>query len=270
MSLKRFSLFVLLIGLLAGCSEDEINKDHSDSVSPGNISVTVDYKGTKKVLRLGVAVNDSPQDPPAQMPLKVFYTPQDPVEKGLKFPYHFNIPNLAPGTYYVKVYGDIDPSDGPLPNYHLDPQTPFEGPIHLDPGNTSSLEVTLQDDYQPGGPGKDASEETQEVTPKPGKGAIYGTVTYDGNKTGPLYVAVFKEVPPKGPPIAMARIQSPVFPQSYQINNVSPGHRYVIAYIDVNNKLMLAPEDPSSGYKEFDIEESQILQIDLSLNDPKK
>ena len=263
--------------LMAGCAEDNLNKG-TDALAAGSISGIVTYTGTTKVQRLGFAVSNDPTDPPTTMPVKMLYVPKTPNPDGIKFPVDYTIPGLQPGTYYVKVYGDVDPADGELPNYDLDPQTPFVGPVVVTTAGTATQDLEIKDDYKPGqdqdvintDTGRDAVQNDVPVTPKPGKAAIYGQVSYSGTITGPLYVAVFDTNPPAGPPKAMVRISNPQFPQSYVIDNIPPGKVYAIAYIAVKNEPMFDPADPASnGYRELDLVPDSASRQDFELVDPK-
>jgi hypothetical protein len=141
------------------------------------------------------------------------------------------------------------------------------------PGDAQDI-VESQDEYQPvaGQDAQTAQDSSGDVTvrPKPGKAALYGRITYNGTQTGSVYVAVFDEIPPTGPPKAMAAIQKPEFPVDYKIDSVPPGRVWVIAYIDVKGKLKLDPDDPVSGdYQGLDLAADTVTRQDFDLKDPK-
>ncbi|MCU0690125.1 MAG: hypothetical protein MUF54_01860 [Polyangiaceae bacterium] len=76
---------------------------------------------------------------------------------------------------------------------------------------------------------------------------ISGTVRYEGSGTGlAIVVALYKSLPPGGPPDAFGRVKAPTFPMDYLIEDVDPGDYYVYAYIDMEpaNPAMPGEEDP--------------------------
>jgi len=296
--MKKLFLAVLAVILMTSCAEDRINKG-GDAAAAGTISGTVTYAGKAKIQRLGFAISDEKTDPPSKMPVKMLYLPKTPTASGLKFPMDYRIPGIQPGTYYIKVYGDIDPTDGDLPNYDLDPQTAFIGPVVVTAGGIAIQNLNMIDDYKTG-TGKDAQinkydtkntdiindngqdesldipnskDSTQNdiiITPKPGKAALYGQITYSGTAKGNLYVAVFDTDTPNGPPKAMARVMKPEFPQAYAIDSVPPGKVYVFAYIAVKNEPKLDPADPSgNGYTMLNLTADTAMRQDFALTDPK-
>ncbi len=261
---------IFAMAMLAGCGSDDINKD--SNTGSGKIFGKVFYTGNTKVLRLGFAIALSPEDPPTQMPISMFYLPEDPVEQGMEFPYEYTAENLADGTYYIKVYGDVDTTDGALPNYEKDPQTAFIGPITITNGSAVEQDLTLQDGYQPDGDADGDSDNIDGEIPEPeeGKAAIYGTVYYSGTKTGTLYVLGFSTNPPSGPPSMFITINNPQFPQFYSKANANPGTYYLISYIDVDSDdgFGYTNIDPISGdYQKVELQEGEAVKFDFHLAD---
>jgi fibronectin type 3 domain-containing protein len=79
-----------------------------------------------------------------------------------------------------------------------------------------------------------------QVGPGTGGNTVSGTVTFPGAATGPLYLALGVQ---DGPPLYVARIASPVSPQSYSISGVANGTYQVYAILDQNNDGVIDPGD---------------------------
>ena len=54
-------------------------------------------------------------------------------------------------------------------------------------------------------------------------GTVSGTISYQGNETGTLYVAAFDVCPPQGPPSGLATILMPTYPQAFTIEDLDEG-----------------------------------------------
>ncbi|MDQ3265659.1 MAG: DUF2141 domain-containing protein [Myxococcota bacterium] len=65
-------------------------------------------------------------------------------------------------------------------------------------------------------------------------GAVQGEVHYEGNRQGPLKIAVFASFPPRGAPVAYQEFTAPVFPQPFVVRGVPAGRYFVLAVLDVN------------------------------------
>ncbi len=66
-------------------------------------------------------------------------------------------------------------------------------------------------------------------------GVVRGTVTYSGQVTGPLRVALFGSFPPRGKPLAEVVIDRPAVNQHYEVHGVPPGRSFVLAMIDADS-----------------------------------
>lgn len=65
-------------------------------------------------------------------------------------------------------------------------------------------------------------------------GVIRGSVAYPGARQGALEVAAFTTFPPNGLPMVTQRIESPSFPQAYELRSLPPGRYFVLAIIDTD------------------------------------
>lgn len=109
-------------------------------------------------------------------------------------------------------------------------------------------------------------------------GVVRGTITYAGPLRGPLVVAIFPSFPPRGAPIAQQRIESPRFPQPYEIQGVPAGAWYVLAIVDTDlsdGQRFHPSRDPGGAFGAEQAPWSLRLEpaggaqdIDISLIDP--
>ena len=96
------------------------------------------------------------------------------------------------------------------------------------------------------------ADRTADVPPT----TIRGTIHYDGPAVGrgrPLAIAVYGSLPPTGPPVRTALLQTYEFPQPFQFDGLPPGTYFVGASIDVDRADrryagMLNPELDPFGY----------------------
>lgn len=120
-----------------------------------------------------------------------------------------------------------------------------------------------------GGSGGSAGSEQMAST-------ISGTVTYDGDKEGPLVVSIHSDFPPSMTNVmGFAQVAEPEFPATYTIENVYPGTYYVVAYISVGMFHPGAgPGDPQGAYvgedlmpATVDVGEDAVSDVDIALMD---
>jgi hypothetical protein len=74
------------------------------------------------------------------------------------------------------------------------------------------------------------------------------TVIYEGELTGTLNVVAVTELPPMGPPVAVASEMAPVFPYAATLDDLEVGEYIIFATLDVggDNPTIPGPEDPQS------------------------
>ncbi len=277
---NKFKTLALIVALAAatavGCSDNEIQKGN------GTVKFTVNYNGSHKVYRLGYALFDESTYPPTTAPKMANYYPLDPVDAGLSFPYKFDLTPVTDGTYWIMVYGDIDPTDGYQPKTTDPMNSSFAGPITIKNGDTQNVTVTI---FDPGASeietetsdgdvdNAELTEASETVTPDAGKAAIYGTVNYSGSATGKLMITGFAANPPAGPPTLYIYQNDVVFPYYFEKKNASPGTYYILVYLDVDTEDGMTNNpalDPSSGdFKEFVLEADKAYKADFTLTDPK-
>ena len=102
--------------------------------------------------------------------------------------------------------------------------------------------------------------------------SITGTVTYAGNQDGSLTVGLFKICPPITFPfkMIMTKIETPVFPQQYEIEGLTDtGEFYVAATYDVgkNNPTIPGAEDLIDCSAKFTLTAEQGAVADVVLHD---
>ncbi len=288
----RIAPALLLLSLGAACSSDDLVKQENSG--DGVIQGQVAYTGQAVVSRLGIALFDNDSNPPQSAPKKAQFVPAEPVAGGIDFPVTYKLEGVAPGTYWVMVYGDVDPDDGsPMPTA-ADPATEMVGPLVVAEGAGAVTQnvvlsdgtfkppvddVVSMDDAEPADSLSDdladssSSADTVqggEVKPKPGKAALYGTVSYDGDLDGKLILVGFPNDPPASMPNLLITASDPTFPHDYQKADVDPGTYYILAYVDVNSGdgMTNAPGDPvSNGGKvvEVKLEAGDSLRKDFVL-----
>jgi hypothetical protein len=109
-------------------------------------------------------------------------------------------------------------------------------------------------------------------------GTITGVVRYAGPEHGTLRVAVFASFPPRGAPVAEISIDTPTFPQRYEVIGVPPGRYFVLAVVDTNpadGDRYRPRVDPGGTFGRYDSPASVVLDtsapasaVDISLVPP--
>lgn len=116
-----------------------------------------------------------------------------------------------------------------------------------------SVIACSDDEKEPVTPTTDAGPDTGSDTGAVTTGQIEGTATYEGEKKGPLIIAVMKEPPtpgqpPSAPPVGIGSNESPTWPgkNNFTVQNVPEGTWYVTAYIMVgpDHRQGAQPGDP--------------------------
>jgi len=114
----------------------------------------------------------------------------------------------------------------------------------------------------------DGRFEVESVT-KPA--SISGTVTYQGNKTGDVYVALFSSNNISVEPVVAVKISSRAGTYDYQLDNVTPGVYYLHAGMDTNNDDKIEPlTEPVGAYQgnPLSLQEGQSVTANIELVDP--
>jgi hypothetical protein len=274
---------VALMPLAAGCSSDKLNRQQGGA---GTIWGSVDYEGSKVVQKVGVAVFDSPTFPPVTAPVTAISLQKEAVLTGVDFPLDYKVEGLAPGQYWLVIFGDTDVAEG----YHMpsgdDPATGMVGPLVVPLDETGLRhDVILQDgawnlpeeDTLPGdGSTLDALEGDlaldlveADLVPAEGKAALFGTISYEGELRGRVYIVGFPDPEPSMPSIYFAYDNPGTFPFEYQQLEVKPGTYYMMSYINIAPPGMGVEEgDPrSSDIVEVKLVEGQVKRVDFLLED---
>lgn len=67
------------------------------------------------------------------------------------------------------------------------------------------------------------------------KGTLTGTIYFNDNKKGTLYLLLFSRSGEHGAPINYRQLKKPVFPYKYSFENLTPGQYNMTVYFDVNS-----------------------------------
>lgn len=147
MTHRRFFVIVLLAALALACEEDALDKGGDGD--PGRIEGSVSYGGAETITRVAFSVFDRADYPPVSAPVKAFYSPADAVSAGISLPIDYVVADLDPGEYWVMAYGDVDPSDGMMPQA-IDPASDWMGPVGVAAGASATVDLVLLDgQWQP-------------------------------------------------------------------------------------------------------------------------
>jgi hypothetical protein len=100
-------------------------------------------------------------------------------------------------------------------------------------------------------------------------GFVRGTITYAGAKTGVMKLALYKSLPPAGPPPASFKQENAKFPLTYQIE-APPGDYKFIGFLDVNNDGNQATPgvDPVVPTNDAVVPSGGSVTIDVTITDP--
>ena len=283
--LTLLGLVAIVMG--AGCASEEIDKGGSGQ---GIIRGEISYEGATVITRVAIAVFDRGDNPPVTPPIEMFYDPQEPLTAGIAFPVDYEMSGLTEGEVWIMAYGDVDPEDGPLPKA-IDPASEWFGPYTIaGTADDISLDMELADERWAGidqdtvssyfdgtdeevvGGDDTGSEAIGDVTPAPGKAAIYGSIAYSGDKSGKLSIVGFPSDPPAGPPGIYYGVADEVssFPMDYAYDAVKPGTHFVYAFIDVDpaDGLKNTDLDPVSEITELTIKAGDVRALDFTLELP--
>ncbi len=285
---KQIGVILALLGLVAavalaaGCSSDKLNRQQGGA---GTIWGSVDYQGSKVVQKVGVAVFDSPTFPPVTAPVVALSLQEEAVLEGVDFPLDYKVEGLAPGQYWMVVFGDTDVAEG----YHLptgdDPATAMVGPLVV-PLDETGLQhnVELQDGAwnlpeEDTLPADGSTLDTLEgdlaldlvegdLVPAEGKAALFGTISYAGELRGRLFIVGFPDAVPGMPSLIMGFDNPGTYPFDYQKLDVKPGTYYVMSMINLDVSNAWAPGEPYSGdLVELKLVEGQVKRLDFVLVD---
>jgi hypothetical protein len=80
--------------------------------------------------------------------------------------------------------------------------------------------------------------------------SLSGTITYEGDKTGPLVISVHSSFPPSmANVVGFTQVDDPTFPQEYRVEDLMPGSYFVVAYIAVGMfHVGAGPGDPQGAH----------------------
>lgn len=96
-------------------------------------------------------------------------------------------------------------------------------------------------------------------------GEVGGTVTYTGAKTGTVKFAIYKTLPPNGPPVAFAAYPAAKLPLSYEINTPA-GEYKLLCFLDVVDEgFVPAAGDPGAAPKDVVIPSGGTAAADVVL-----
>jgi hypothetical protein len=284
MTFRARFLFVAIVASLgfASCAFDEIDKGEDGE---GLIHGEITYDGDTLVTRIAVAVFDRGDNPPVTPPVKMFYDPQEPLTAGIGFPVAYEMSGLPAGEVWIMAYGDVDPEDGPLPK-GIDPASAWFGPFTIsDSAANVSLDMDLEDNRWDGvdqdtvqsyfdGEDEEVIDEagsTEDVSPADGKGAIHGSISYDGDLNGKVWIVGFPTNAFDSMPTLIYPMddETPVFPLDYVYNSVKPGTHYVYAYLNVDpddgGGMKNTEIDPISEVVELTIGDGEVQEISFTL-----
>jgi len=127
-----------------------------------------------------------------------------------------------------------------------------------------------------GGTGGQGNEGTGGKSGETELTTVSGTITYEGELTGPLLVSIHSSFPPDDMNIvgASPAIEEPEFPQEYTISDVEPGTYFAVAYISVGSfHIGAGAGDPQGAYivdgmpAPFEVTDEPVTGIDFGLMD---
>jgi hypothetical protein len=86
--------------------------------------------------------------------------------------------------------------------------------------------------------------------PEVGATTLSGTVTYEGDKAGPLVISVHSSFPPSMTNVVgFTQVEEPTFPQEYTVEDIVPGSYFVVAYLAVGMfHVGAGPGDPQGAH----------------------
>ena len=273
--MKKIWLSLVVAGLffvggmfaIVACSGDDDDDSAGDDDTWDEFTVTfsgtMNYDGDQTGARIMIALNNEI----AGTPLWFGYV--DIPADGFPFDYKIGVDPPFVGEYYVLALIDVDPTDGYMPNFDLDPLDIPETKMNVVEGD-NQIDFTFVD------PDVDDDDDSVDDDTT-GDTGIYGTLSYDGTAGGTTVVFGFYDGLPMGPPDQSAEVEVPEangFPFDYKIETDFTGDWHVVAFLDVN------PNDGSSWNSELDpsnwalqlpvttIVEGQLTHLDITLLDP--
>ena len=160
------------------------------------------------------------------------------------YPELIDFSDVEPGDYVAIAFIDVDNS-GPMAPTEADVQ------VQVDVSFPSSEPIIIQLDGDGG-----------DVPVEPSNQAL--EISYNGDASGALVVAIFTSLPPAGPPVAFDYIMEPEFPVRSEFPNLEAGTYGAMIFIDVDGS---GPMGPSEGDVQTQVEvtfpSEQAISIEL-------
>jgi len=110
-----------------------------------------------------------------------------------------------------------------------------------------------------------------EVESVPKFASVSGAVTYEGDKTGDIYLAFFSSDNISAEPAMKFKIDTKAGTYNYQLTNITPGSYYLYAWMDINNDGKIEPlTEPFGSYEgnPLELKGDQSVTANINLVDP--
>jgi hypothetical protein len=107
-----------------------------------------------------------------------------------------------------------------------------------------------------------------DLVPAEGKAALFGTISYEGDLRGRLFIVGFPTEVPGMPSLIIGYDNPGTYPFDYQKLDVKPGTYYLMSMINLDVSNAWAPGEPYSGdLLEVKLVEGQVKRLDFLLED---